>query len=68
VISSGEGRGVSDSRSNSETGVDVKQPKIATQALLRYSSKSFFSISQKKENYPGEPYKRFVGGPEKCHK
>jgi len=55
VISTG---GVSDFRSNSGTGVEAKQPEITLQALLRYTSKSFFSVSQRKGYHSGEAYER----------
>jgi len=47
---------VSDSRSNSRTGVEARQLKITLQALLSDASKSFFSISQSTGNHPGERY------------
>jgi len=50
--------GVNDFRSNSGTGVEARQPEITLQALMRYISKYFFSVSQRKGNRPGEAYER----------
>jgi len=44
-------RGVSNSKSSSGTGVEARQPKITLFALLWKTSKSFFSVSQRKGNH-----------------
>jgi len=49
---------VSDSSSNSGTGVEAKQTEITLQALLWYTSNYFFSVSQRKRFHPGEAYER----------
>jgi len=58
VISSGR---VSDSRSNSRTGVEARQPEITLLALLRYTSKYFSGYHRGRGTILGRRMKGQVG-------
>jgi len=49
---------VSDSKSNSGTGVEARRPETTLQASLQHTSKPFLSASQRKGKYPREAYER----------
>jgi len=49
---------MSNSKSNSRTGVEAIHPEIIPQALLRNTSKSLFSAPQKTGNQPGKEHER----------